>query len=142
MKKIKRYLIILLTLCMILSNTSFVISAVDNIDDENSIIDETDNMNDEDELQPTMSARCANDYNHIFGNSEHNLGPFLSDYNGDQAAAYAAVQTAAQIYVTNHEITGIINRYNQITVSVNGYPITVRGNVINGTLHIGTFFII
>ena len=142
MKIIKRYLILLLTICMIFSNSSFVIGAVDNVKDENSIIDETDNMNDEDELQPTMSARCANDYNHIFGNLEHNLGPFLSYYNGNQAAAYAAVQTAAQIYVTNNGITGIINRYNQITVNVSGYPITVRGNVINGTLHIGTFFIV
>lgn len=38
-------------------------------------------------------------------------------------------------------ISGVINAYNQITVSVNGFNITIRGNVINGRLHIETFFI-
>ena len=54
---------------------------------------------------------------------------------------YAAV-SVAQAYVTSHQITGIINAFNQITINVSGFNITFRGNVINGNLHIGTFFII
>ena len=94
------------------------------------------------ELMPMMASGCENDYNHIFGNPEHNLDGFVGYYGGNQAAAYAAVSVAAQAYVTSHQITGIINAFNQITVNVSGFNITVRGNVINGRLNIGTFFII
>ena len=71
----------------------------------------------------------------------YNLAPFLNSYGGNQAAAYGAVLSAGQSYVTAACISGVINAYNQITVSVNGFNITIRGNVINGRLHIGTFFI-
>ena len=66
--------------------------------------------------------------------------PFLNSYGGNQAAAYGAVLSAGQSYVTVARISGVINAYNQITVSVNGFNITIRGNVINGCLHIGTFY--
>jgi hypothetical protein len=94
------------------------------------------------ELMPMMASGCENDYNHIFGNPAHNLDGFVGYYGGNQAAAYAAVSVAAQAYVTSHQITGIINAFNQITINVSGFNITFRGNVMNGNLHIGTFFII
>ena len=65
----------------------------------------------------------------------------MNSYGGNQAAAYGAVLSTGQSYVTAACISGVINAYNQITVSVNGFNITIRGNVINGRLHIGTFFI-
>ena len=98
-------------------------------------------MAEENELQPMASSGCENDYHHIFDNPQHNLAPFLNSYGGNQAAAYGAVLSAGQSYVTAACISGVINAYNQITVSVNGFNITIRGNVINGRLHIGTFFI-
>ena len=56
------------------------------------------------ELMPMMASGCENDYNHIFGNPEHNLDGFVGYYGGNQAAAYAAVSVAAQAYVTSHQI--------------------------------------
>ena len=93
------------------------------------------------ELMPMMASGCENDYNHIFGNPDHNLNGFLAYYGGNQAMAYSAVLGAAQSHVTTYGITGIINRFNQITINVSGFNITFRGNVIDGILHIGTFFI-
>ncbi len=94
------------------------------------------------ELLPMMARGCENDYNHIFGNPEHNLDGFLGYYGGNQAMAYGAVLEMAQSHVTNYGITGIINATNQITINVSGFNITFRGNVLNGILYIGTFFII
>lgn len=93
------------------------------------------------ELQPMATSGCENDYHHIFDNPQHNLAPFLNSYGGNQTAAYGAVLSAGQSYVTAACMSGVINAYNQITVSVNGFNITIRGNVINGRLHIETFFI-
>lgn len=78
------------------------------------------------ELMPMMARGCENDYNHIFGNPAHNLDGFVGYYGGNQAAAYAAVSVAAQAYVTSHQITGIINAFNQITINVSGFNITFR----------------
>lgn len=82
-----------------------------------------------------------NKLNHIFEKVQHNLDNFLNEFNGDQARAYSAVEKAAQEYVTQNNITGVINGANQITINVSGYNITFRGNVVDGVLHLGTFFI-
>ena len=161
----QRGIIAILTLCMLLNTIGICVHATsmpkDNMatpEDTTVVVEETvvatnepiivtdDNVvvteENTQELMPMMARGCENDYNHIFGNPEHNLDEFVEHYGGDQAAAYAAVSVAAQAYVTSHQITGIINAFNQITLNVSGFNITVRGNVINGRLHIGTFFII
>lgn len=66
------------------------------------------------------------------------MDPFLDHYGGDQAAAYGAVLTAGQSYVAELGIAGV----QQFVVLVDGFQITVRGNVIGGRLRIGTFYIV
>ncbi len=155
----KQGIIALLTLCMLLgiagtclnvaamAETTATVEATMVVTEEtiveafsNDVIGKADI--EENELVPIMANGCQNDYHHYFDNPQHNLGPFLASYGGNQSAAYGAVLSAGQAYVATAGISGIINASNQITVSVNGYNITIRGNVINGTLHIGTFFII
>ena len=136
-KNSKRGIAAILTLCILLGIAGTCVYAA-SIPEENTAHTEETTQ----ELMPMMARGCENDYNHIFGNPEHNLDGFVGYYGGDQAMAYAAVLGVAQTYVTNHGITGIINAFNQITVNVSGFNITFRGNVINGRLHIGTFFII
>jgi hypothetical protein len=75
--------------------------------------------------------------NHIFV-PKHNLQPLLNAFGGSATQAYTAVWQATQTYVTTHGVTGV---FQNIVVVVNGLSITGRGNVINGVVHIGTFFI-
>ena len=82
-----------------------------------------------------------NKLNHIFGKPEHNFNNFLREFGGNQTRAYNAIYEAAQNYVTQNKITGIINKANEITVTVCGYDVTFRGNVIDGILNLGTTFI-
>jgi RHS repeat-associated protein len=82
-----------------------------------------------------------NKLNHLFGKGEHNFNSLLRSFEGDQAKAYHAIQNAAQNYVVRHNVTGIINASNQITVNVSGHNVVVRGAVIDGTMRIGTAFI-
>ena len=51
--------------------------------------------------------------------------------------AFNAVQNAAQKYADKFGYT----RGQDIIVNVNGFNITVRGNVVDGVFRIGTFFI-
>ena len=91
---------------------------------------------------PIIVATDPNKINHIFNNSEHNLFPFLQSFGGDKASAYIAVYNAAQSIVNSNNLTGIYNSVsNPIIVNVNGYEINIGGRVIDGILHIGTFFI-
>ena len=150
-KTCKRGIAVILTLCILLGFTGTCVNVTAMAEETTVSIEEIIFATEDStvateettpELIPMMARGCENDYNHIFGNPEHNLDGFVGYYGGDQAAAYAAVSVAAQAYVTSHQITGIINAFNQITVNVSGFNITVRGNVINGRFHIGTFFII
>ncbi|SDF86819.1 DUF637 domain-containing protein [Sporomusa acidovorans] len=78
-----------------------------------------------------------NKLNHIFGKAEHNLGPFLAKYWGNQVSAYVAIQKAAQEQIIAKGITGVFEE----TVNVGGELITVRGNVVDGVVKVGTAFI-
>lgn len=141
MKKAKQLLLVLLAICMVMCH-AFVLTAVAAMFAQDDItVEPIEFAENGEELQPMATSGCENDYPHIFDNPQHNLAPFLNSYGGKQAAAYGAVLSAGQSYVTAACISGVINAYNQITVSVNGFNITIRGNVINGRLHIGTFFI-
>lgn len=59
-------------------------------------------------------------------------------FNGDQTAAYNAILRATEEYV---KINNIVGRFQNIVVNVNGFDITVRGNVVDGIVKIGTAFI-
>ncbi len=85
-----------------------------------------------------LNAVDPNKLNHIFGNPEHNFDGFLKMFNGDQTAAYNALLRATEEYV---KINNIVGRFQDIVVNVNGFNITVRGNVIDGIVKIGTAFI-
>lgn len=78
----------------------------------------------------------ANKLSHIFGDAEHNLG-ILVNQLGSPEAAFNSVQTATQAAVRSGGMTGIF----ETTVNVAGHDVVVRGNVIDGVVRIGTFFI-
>ncbi|MEN6413985.1 MAG: hemagglutinin repeat-containing protein, partial [Veillonellales bacterium] len=79
----------------------------------------------------------ANKLNHIFGKTEHNLGNFLSRYGGNQAEAFNVLQNAAQDQIISKGITGVFEE----PIVVGEDIITVRGNVVDGVVKIGTAFI-
>ena len=61
------------------------------------------------------------------------------------AMAAETTATVEETAVTTEEITTVVVEGSTIsteepTVNVSGFNITFRGNVINGNLHIGTFF--
>ena len=82
-----------------------------------------------------------NKLNHIFGKAQHNLSGFLNSFAGNQTNAYNAFYRAAQEFVTRNNISGVINAANEITIRFAGFDITFRGNVVDGILKLGTFFI-
>lgn len=77
-----------------------------------------------------------NKLRHIFDKAAHNLGPLVQRF-GSQEAAFKAVGAATQAAVRTQGLTGIF----ETTVSIAGQNVVVRGNVIDGLVRIGTFFI-
>jgi hypothetical protein len=75
--------------------------------------------------------------NHIFGQAKHNLGGLVQAHGGSQAAAFSAVESAT---VSALGTQGITSGIFEITVTVGGLPVTVRGNIINGVVKIATFW--
>lgn len=73
----------------------------------------------------------------MLGKAQHNLGPLLDKYGGNQVSAYVAIQNAAQEQIIARNITGVFEE----TINVGGQLITVRGNVVDGVVKIGTAFI-
>jgi hypothetical protein len=78
-----------------------------------------------------------NKMNHVFGNPGHNLGPLLSNFGGDQNAAFAAIQQAMQAAADAQGIQGV---FQGVAVQVGNQTVTVSGNVINGVVNIGTAY--
>jgi RHS repeat-associated protein len=78
-----------------------------------------------------------NKLKHIFGKPQHKLDGFLKKYGGDQIKAYRALYSATQKHIKSKGIKG---KFEEV-VNVNGSKITVRGNVVNGEVKIGTAFI-
>jgi RHS repeat-associated protein len=76
-----------------------------------------------------------NKLNHIFGKPQHNLGGLVTEF-GSEANAYQAMQQAAEAVVKQKGITGVFEE----VVQVGTQQITVRGNVVNGVVKIGTAF--
>jgi RHS repeat-associated protein len=79
----------------------------------------------------------SNTLNHIFGKPGHNLGNFLNKFGGNQIKAYDAIMLATQKQIAKNQISGVF----QQVVRVKGFDITVRGNVIDKIVKIGTAFI-
>lgn len=75
--------------------------------------------------------------NHIFGNEGHNLGGVVKTY-GSQEKAFIAIQNATENAVSKQGIDGI---FKNLQVKVGSETITVRGNVTNNSVKIGTAFI-
>ena len=77
----------------------------------------------------------ANKLNHIFGNAQHGLGGIVNSL-GSQSAAFNAIQEETQTAVEQQGLTGVF----ETQVQVAGETVTVRGNVENGVVKIGTAF--
>jgi hypothetical protein len=78
-----------------------------------------------------------NKLNHIFGKTEHNLNQFVERFAGDRSQAYSAIHVATQEYIGVNRISGVFEE----VINIGGTNITVRGNVIDGVVRIGTAFI-
>lgn len=79
-----------------------------------------------------------NKLKHIFGKDQHNLDNFLDAFDNNQEDAFNAVYSETEKYLQNNNITG---QFKDIIVNVDGFNITVRGNIVGGVVRIGTFFI-
>lgn len=77
----------------------------------------------------------ANKLSHIFGNAQHGLDGIVNSL-GSQQAAMNALQQATEAAVRQQGLTGVF----ETTVQVAGETVTVRGNVIDGVVKIGTAF--
>ncbi|MDN5053613.1 hypothetical protein [Aliarcobacter butzleri] len=81
-----------------------------------------------------------NKVNHIFGDAKiekHKLLDFTKEYDGDTVKAYQDLEKYTQKYIKDNNVNGQFEK----VINVNGTNITVRGNVINGEVKIGTAFI-
>lgn len=69
------------------------------------------------------------------GKAAHNRGPLIARF-GLPEVAFAAVRSATQSAVRARRTTGF-----EASVRVGGRYVVVTGNVINGAVHIATFYI-
>lgn len=76
-----------------------------------------------------------NKVSHVFGQSKHNLDGVVKTF-GSPEKAFVALQKATQTVVKNQGINGVF----ETAVKVGGETVTVRGNVIDGVVKIGTAF--
>jgi uncharacterized protein RhaS with RHS repeats len=81
-------------------------------------------------------AANANKLNHIFGKAEHGLSGLVQEFGG-ASKALNGIQQAINAHVADNKITG---RFEQV-VKVGSEMVTVRGNVIDGAVKIGTAFV-
>lgn len=61
---------------IICSASTFSANAV-MAEENDTVIEATVNLGNENELQPMATSGCENDYHHIFDNPQHNLTPFF-----------------------------------------------------------------
>lgn len=78
----------------------------------------------------------VNKLHHLFGRESHNLAQVVTEF-GSREAAYASLKTATEAAVKAKGITGTF----KMVVQVGGSQVTVRGNVVDGVLKIGTAYI-
>lgn len=83
-------------------------------------------------------AGLANKLHHIFDNPEpeHDFGPLLSQFGGNQLETFRALEVATKESVME---SGIIDFTEEgITVNVEGVNVTITGKVEGGVVKIGT----
>ncbi len=76
-----------------------------------------------------------NKVSHVFGQPKHNLDGVVKTF-GSPEKAFGALQDATQAAVKNQGIKGVF----ETAVKVGGEMVTVRGNVVDGVVKIGTAF--
>ncbi len=83
----------------------------------------------------------ANTAEHIFGSNlaKHNLGRLLASFGGDTIAATRAIAQALAALQAAGNLPPTF--YQGVNVVVNGIPVTVRGQIIDGVARISTAFI-
>ena len=72
---------------------------------------------------------------HIFGQEKHNLSGVIKQF-GSEGKAFSAIQQATETAVSSQGLKGVF----ETTVRVGTETITVRGNIIDGVVNIGTAF--
>jgi len=78
----------------------------------------------------------ANKANHIFGDPRHNMDPVLNQF-GSRESAFAAIKQSTEQVVQALGLQGVF----ETQVPVGSSIVTVRGNIVGGTVRIGTAFI-
>ncbi|NMG72896.1 RHS repeat-associated core domain-containing protein, partial [Parazoarcus communis] len=77
-----------------------------------------------------------NKLKHIFGQERHNLSGVAKQF-GSEEKAFNAIQQATETAVGSQGLKGVF----EMTVKVGTETITVRGNVVDGVVKIGTAFV-
>jgi RHS repeat-associated protein len=86
-------------------------------------------------LAKAERAASGNKLNHIFGQARHKLDDLVKEF-GSQENAMDALQQAAEDAVKSKGLKGVFEE----TVKVGTQQVTVRGNVVDGAVKIGTAF--
>lgn len=86
-------------------------------------------------------AKLTNKTSHIFGDNtvRHGLTNFLNSFGGNETKAVQVVQKEMQGLANQGKVPQDFT--GGIIITVNGFPLTVTGKIINGVAEIGTFFI-
>lgn len=77
-----------------------------------------------------------NQLHHIFGQSKHDMDPLVNEF-GSEEAAFNRIKSAIQSEVDSE---GISEVFEEVTVEVGPFQVTVSGRVIDGEARIGTAY--
>lgn len=77
---------------------------------------------------------------HIFGEPRHNLEPLVQQCGGEEAAGQAIEIAVNSAFDSGNLIMDGDGFYQQV-FDIGGNSVTVRGRVINGTVHVGTAWV-
>jgi hypothetical protein len=78
-----------------------------------------------------------NKLRHIFGNSNHYLGPLVQHYGSEEAALRAMQDEVNKAYQDGRLVTDTYGVYQQV-FDFGGYSVVIKGRVVDGNVHIGT----
>ena len=101
----------------------------------------TKNNNSSTDLKNNSAGNITGDINkphHIFQQDKHKIKEFLKTFNNNEEAAYNRLREEYNNYISGN---GIRSGLLKIKININGFDITIVGNVIDGVGHIGTAYI-
>jgi hypothetical protein len=81
-----------------------------------------------------------NKLHHVFDNPQHNLDVLVRLYGGKASAGRAIIEAIDRVLRAGDLVLSPLGRYWQV-FNVGGYPVTVRGRVVNGIARIGSAWI-